>query len=145
MKGTAGTIGAKAVQAAAATLEHACADAHSADATERALQAVLAALAPVLGGLTSLADVEAPPAPGAAPGDATPAMADLQPALLRLRALLADADADAIDVLEELRRRVRGSALAVALAPVGRDLEQFQFDDALTKVERILLDPTAQP
>ena len=145
LKGTAGTIGAKAVQAAAATLEHACADAHSADATERALQAVLAALAPVLGGLTSLADVEAPPAPGAAPGDATPAMADLQPALLRLRALLADADADAIDVLEELRRRVRGSALAVALAPVGRDLEQFQFDDALTKVERILLDPTAQP
>lgn len=147
LMGTAGTIGATAVQAAAAALEHACADAHSADAIELALQAVLETLAPVLCGLTSLVDVEAhgiaPPAPGAAPGDATPSIADLQPALLRLRALLADADADATDVLDELRRQVPGTALEAALMPVARDLERFRFDDALAKVERILRDPTA--
>jgi CheY-like chemotaxis protein len=147
LKGTAGTIGATAVQAAAARLEHACAEGHAAQEIDVALQAVLDALSPVLAGLSLHigADQHDPaPAPIAAPTEAAPA-ADPRQLLHRLRTLLADDDADATDVFDQLRRQSRGSVLAAALAPIGRDLERYLFADALAKVDAILLGVATEP
>jgi two-component system sensor histidine kinase/response regulator len=131
LKGTAGNIGAKGVQAAAAELEHAyLVDANS-DQIDALLATALAELQPVIAGLQA---VGAP-----ATGTASPAAADANPqqtarvlaALDRLTALLKDSDADAADVLGELTEQLDGSALAIKLKPVATAIENFDFDAAL--------------
>ncbi len=131
LKGTAGNIGAKGVQAAAAELEHAyLVDANS-DQIDALLATALAELEPVIAGLQA---VGAP-----ATGTASPAAADANPqqtarvlaALDRLTALLKDSDADAADVLGELIEQLDGSALAIKLKPVATAIENFDFDAAL--------------
>jgi len=131
LKGTAGNIGAKGVQAAAAELEHAyLVDANS-DQIDALLATALAELQPVIAGLQA---VGAP-----ATGTASPAASDANPqqtarvlsALDRLTALLKDSDADAADVLGELIEQLDGSALVIKLKPVATAIENFDFDAAL--------------
>ncbi|HSW18720.1 MAG TPA: PAS domain S-box protein, partial [Ramlibacter sp.] len=92
LKGTAGNIGALAVQAAADRLESACMAA-DADAMAVAREQVLAALAPVIAGLETL-DSGQPAAVAVSPRTAQDDQA-VQLALARLHRLLKDSDSEA--------------------------------------------------
>ncbi len=127
LKGTAGNIGAVAVQAAAGELEAACL-AGPVEAIPVALQRVLDALQPVMAGLDTLAG-----AASAAPAGPAP---DITPALVRLQALLEDSDSEAADVLEELMPRVKGTPLEAHLVPVARAVADYDLDEALVHLKR---------
>ena len=141
LKGTAGNIGARQVQAAAAALEHACAENAPDARVAELLAATLAALDPVLQGLQVLdAPANAAPAPlqanEAASGGAS---ADTHTALLqRLQQLLTDSDSEAADVLLELQEHTRGTPLAVELRRVSAAVEAFDFDAALECLNPLL-------
>jgi CheY-like chemotaxis protein len=142
LKGTAGNVGARAVQAAAGELEHACNE-HAPPARIAALlQQVLAELAPVIDGLQQL--------PGGthgqdSAGTATAADGAPQPASLteteidsrldRLRALLEDSDSEAGDLLGDLLDKIADTPMAKVLKPVAAAINEFDFDKALEKLE----------
>ena len=136
LKGTSGSIGAVGVQAAATALETACHDGLADADIDACLQRVADALHPVLEGLQALAGE---PVAAAAPTPPALDSAELAPKLERLKALLADSDADAVHLLAELIDQSRGTALGAALKPAARDLESYLFDEALEKVKQILI------
>ncbi|MFT3848391.1 MAG: response regulator [Propionivibrio sp.] len=127
LKGTAGNIGAKALQAAAAQLELSCKDGVSAAGIDARLQATLDALAPVIAGLQKIGVGE----PAAAPAHAAIDPARVGTLLEKLRSLLAESDSEAADVLETLAPLVQGTPLAQPLGNVARAIEVFDFDAAL--------------
>jgi CheY-like chemotaxis protein len=136
LKGTAGNIGAKAVQHAAAALELACEeptpDAQKIDAL---LQHTLLALAPVLQGLRQFA---LPPSDAPeAPATPAPAAFDDAPQLDRLEGLLRDSNVEATDALDALLERARGTPLEPGLRRVAAALEVFDFDDALLALREL--------
>ncbi|HSD16663.1 MAG TPA: response regulator [Thermomonas sp.] len=136
LKGTSGSIGAVGVQAAAAALETACHDMRPDADIDACLQRVADALHPLLEGLQALVDE---PVVAEAPEPPALDSAGLAPRLERLKALLADSDADAAPLLAELIALSRGTALGAALKPAARDLESYLFDEALEKVKRIVI------
>jgi two-component system, sensor histidine kinase and response regulator len=136
LKGTSGSIGAVDVQAAATALETACHDALPDAEINACLQRVVDALHPVLEGLQALAGE---PVAAAAPTPPALDAAELTPKLERLKALLADSDADAVHLLTDLIDQLRGTALGAALKPAARDLESYLFDEALEKVKQIVI------
>ena len=140
LKGTAGNIGARAVQAAAAALEQACLQPDNAAqpaGLQPLLQAVVQALEPVLQGLQRWAQAEAapqPPGAPAAPVSSGPSPDDLE----HLARLLADSDSEASDWLDTLlttRPAPAGTALHTALQRVAQALAQFDFDAALQHLQ----------
>ena len=131
LKGTAGNIGAKGVQAAAAELEHA----YLVNATPEQIDALLATtlqeLAPVIAGLEALGA-------GANRNEQAPTQvadseqtARIQAALPRLKALLQDSDADAGDAVDALLELAKGTPLAAQLKRVAAAVAEFDFDAAL--------------
>lgn len=134
LKGTAGNIGAKGVQAAAAALEHAC-QMPGADAMQLQplLQGVLEALTPVLQGLRAFAG-EAPTAP--APASSPLPVSGVSAELDRLEVLLRDSDVEAADLLDEVMERCQGTALSAALQRVAQSVEAFDFDAALAALQQ---------
>ncbi|GAB3364178.1 MULTISPECIES: PAS domain S-box protein [Giesbergeria] len=126
LKGTAGNIGAKGVQAAAAALEQACREAAPAARIDTLLTAVLEQLTPVLADLQTLAPPTTAPTPVLAHH-----LSQLTPDLERLVQLLQDNDVDADVVLEALQRQASGTALAPVLDKVAHALAAFDFDAAL--------------
>ena len=141
LKGTAGNIGAKGVQAAAAALEHACQEGADATRLEPLLQATLVALEPVIQGLRAFsgevptANVAAAPPAGSAPPTSEqgkPAAAELD----RLEALLRDSDVEASDLLDEVMEKAQGTALGFALKRVAKAVEDFDFDAALAALQQ---------
>jgi two-component system sensor histidine kinase/response regulator len=132
LKGTAGNIGARGVQAAAGELEHACKEKAEADQIESLLQKTLAELAVVMPGLQKVGAGEtAASAASAAP--AIPA-AQLKATLDRLKGLLEESDSEAGDLLGELLDKLGASPLAQSLKPVATAIEGFDFDAALEKL-----------
>ncbi|HET7844965.1 MAG TPA: response regulator, partial [Xanthomonadales bacterium] len=127
LKATAGSVGALVVQQAAASLEAACVPGGAPDRMEADLARVVAALATVLAGLAALPDAVATAAVGG----------DVGALLAKLRELVAGCDAEAGEVLAQLRAQARGSALGAALEPVAHDLDLYLFDEALAKLERL--------
>ena len=141
LKGTAGNIGAKALYDAASALEQAC-KGHAAEAQiEVLLQAVLAQLNPVLQGLQGLTGEKRAGEEGArhaAPSvRGLPDSVDVQSALGRLAELLQHNDAEASDVLDQLESQVAGTPLAAGLAPVAQALAEFDFDNALLRLNAL--------
>jgi len=141
LKGTAGNIGAKALYDAASALEQAC-KGHAAEAQiEVLLQAVLAQLNPVLQGLQGLTGEKRAGEEGArhaAPSvRGLPDSVDVQSALGRLAELLQHNDAEASDVLDQLEIQVAGTPLAAGLAPVAQALAEFDFDNALLRLNAL--------
>ncbi len=127
LKGTAGNIGAKGVQTAAAELEQAClanADAVQVDAL---LAQTLSQLAPVITGLKAVG--EAPAAPCTA--DLSVDAGRLSGALARLTELLKDSDSDAADVVDELQELAQSTPFALTLKRVATAVANFDFDVAL--------------
>jgi two-component system, sensor histidine kinase and response regulator len=131
LRGVAGNIGAKGVQAAAAELEGACRDGAPAARTDALLERTIAALAPVLAGLASL------DAPVARSGGRSADPARIRALKDRLRALLADSDADASEIVEELVEAAKGTAFAPGVREVASAVAGYDFDSALKALERV--------
>ena len=140
LKGTAGNIGAKEVQAAAGALEHACNAGVDGASIEAALARTLALLAPVIEGLQAVGSAPAVAEPvsgdgAAAAQGAQPDAARTEAALARLIRLLRDSDSEASDALEELQALARGTPLASTLKRVAKAVADFDFDAALAALE----------
>jgi len=132
LRGTAGTIGAKAVAVAAGELEQACASGADGESVDRCLASTLAQLAPVIAGLQDLqAEVAVTPATAspvlAAPVDA----AALQQSLAKLTQLLTEGDVEAATVVDELQALAAGTAMAHPLKRVAELVADCDFDAAL--------------
>ncbi|MBF0184284.1 MAG: response regulator [Magnetococcales bacterium] len=126
LKGTAGNIGARILQEAAAALETACQGKQNEAEIVPLLQTVEATLSPLLVALHSLAATErvaaAPPSPAT------------QESLAQLKILLQENDPDALDQLERLLRQARGGSLHETLRQVAVAVEQYDFDEALRRL-----------
>jgi len=127
LKGTAGNIGAAALQAAAGELELAC-ERGEATAIERGLAGTVAALEPLLAGLAQALG-QAVSAPVAATTNAA-APAELLQRVEQVRRLLAEFEQEGIDRLEALLAEATGSALEQPLRQALAAAEAFDFDRA---------------
>jgi HPt (histidine-containing phosphotransfer) domain-containing protein len=134
LKGTAGNIGAKGVQAAAAELEHACKEGDASEQIEALFQKTLAELTPVIEGLAKVG-AGGTAAPVAAPPAITEA--DLKAAIDKLTHLLQESDSEAGDLLGELLDKLGSDPLAKKLKPVALAIEGFDFDEALEKLQAV--------
>jgi two-component system sensor histidine kinase/response regulator len=132
LKGTAGSIGASALQAAADVLETACHENAPDTTIDAALQGVEAALAPVMAGLETMRaeSANSPPEPGQ----------DLRlvlPLLDNLRSLLAESDTAAAEVAEKLTALTAGTPMAADLRKVNGLVGAFDFDAALAMLDEL--------
>ena len=131
LKGTAGTIGARALQRAAAALEKAC-QGGRAEVIATALAKTLAELDPVTAGLAALAEPAAPPtAPRAFDRAAFAAQ------LLALEGLLARNDTKAADLIDDLVAGAHSTPWAPQVAEVAGAIGNYDFDAALAVVKAI--------
>ena len=123
LKGNAGNIGAKALQALAETLEEACAT-QAPDAACRAyLHAVSAVLSPLLAALDEYARATET-------GHPAPSGKNLNALMQKLQVLLAEGDADALDVGAELAANLREPAHLAAFQSVQSALDVCDFEAA---------------
>ena len=136
LKGTAGNIGAKDLQAAAAELEHACLEGKPAEEIETLFQKALAELAVIMPGLEKVGagGTAAPAAKALAmPAD------ELKAKLDKLTLLLQESDSEAGDLLSDLLDKLEGTPLARQLKTVSAAIEGFDFDEALEKLAAVSL------
>ncbi len=133
LKGTASTIGARDVAAAAAKLEHACKEHRDTAEIEALLSETITQLQPVVAALGQLS------ADGGAAAAIAPAISDeeLRSRLAKLRGLLQDSDSEADNALSELLNKLSGSATAAALKPVADAIAAFDFDTALVELDKV--------
>jgi signal transduction histidine kinase/CheY-like chemotaxis protein len=124
MKGLAGSLGMDGVQTAAAALERA-ATAQDASTFAR-LHALDETLGPILG---HLSDLSAPPAPAAPTTAATPE--ETARRLTRLRRLLAEGDAEAVELWQLYAADFASLLPGGVPRRVTRALDSFDFDTAL--------------
>jgi CheY-like chemotaxis protein len=130
LKGTAGNIGARGVQAAAGELESACRK--GAEDFDDRVVATVAALRPVIEGLEGLE--------GQAAGARAAGRVDLErmtPLLAQLRALLADDDAEALGVIEKLLEQPASGRHRTSLEAISRRIEDFDFAQALAELAKL--------
>ncbi|MFZ4289212.1 PAS domain S-box protein [Variovorax sp. HJSM1_2] len=134
LKGTAGTIGAKAVAAAAGQLEQACAAGADDDTIKRLLASTLSELATVMAGLDALQAAEAsvPAAPTSMVAVAPVDSVVLQQSLAKLALLLTEGDMEAATVVDELQMLAAGTPLAHPLKRVAELVADCDFDAALS-------------
>jgi HPt (histidine-containing phosphotransfer) domain-containing protein len=139
LKGTAGNIGAKALQAAAGELEHACKDGKAAGEIDALFQKALAELELIMPGLESVGREPAVPVKVGA-GNTAPSMpeAEFKAALDKLKGLLEDSDSEAGDLLSDLLDKLGIAPLAAQLKPVAAAIENFDFDVALDQLNSII-------
>ncbi|MEH6635957.1 MAG: response regulator [Halioglobus sp.] len=134
LKGVAANVGAKDVREVAGLLEAACLAGQSQDEIAALLQQTCNALAIVLPALAELDDKEA-----ASEGDQPSREIDPQQfksLLGRLLELLEDCDADAAEVVEELRPMMVHSPLCHEFRRLDKLVEDYEFEDALEVVQR---------
>ncbi|MEY4592993.1 MAG: hypothetical protein RIR18_1888 [Pseudomonadota bacterium] len=134
LKGTAGNIGAKDVQAAAAALEKACLAKAEASELERLMNSAQSLLVIVLSGI---ADVIGVPEGGTTPAVANQSHIDPKK-LDELRALLEDSDSSATDLLDEISESLTGTPLASQLKKVANAMAGYDFDAALEALNEII-------
>ncbi len=135
LKGSASTIGATGVAAQAALLERACEEADYAGVATR-LPSLMTELMPLLSGLEAVL-ASSPMAVVTSRGiDAE--MLALQ--LRQLRALLAQSDAQALVLCQQIEADLAGSELPLraAFQEVSRVVNEFEFDQALQLLEPLL-------
>ena len=130
LKGTAGNIGAKGVQNAAAELEHACNTQQDRPEIDRLLAKTLAELDPVISALHGLTTDVSPDTTATASVDI-----DQSKSLLdRLDALLRDSDAEAADLIEELLPLLKGSSMSAGFKQVANAIAAYDYDAALEQL-----------
>ncbi|MBI2276982.1 MAG: response regulator [Dechloromonas sp.] len=134
LRGSAGNIGARALQAAAAELEEACRRGDSAERIGAPLARTLERLAVVIDGLQRLAAMEA--APGGSAVVLVPER--IRPLVARLATLLAESDASAAEAAAELAGELRDSPWAAQFAKVGERIAIYDFDAAAEELVGIV-------
>jgi signal transduction histidine kinase/HPt (histidine-containing phosphotransfer) domain-containing protein/HAMP domain-containing protein len=134
LKGTAGTVGARKVQAAAAELERACQSKESPEAVTARLDATVGELAVVLEGLSGLGAVKAELEGPVRSVDE----ARLQPLLQKLAVQLADMNTEAADTMAELLPLVRGTHLAGGFQNLSKAVSDYEFERAVTELQAML-------
>ncbi|MBK1648855.1 hypothetical protein CKO36_09645 [Rhabdochromatium marinum] len=136
LKGTAGNIGATALQAQAATVETLIRNEADSDQLATALRTLESALTPMIDAIAAAL----PPQEQ----DATESEVDqqrLQPWLERLARLLADDDPAAVDLWIEQSQRLR-TGLPAHGQTIGRLIEAFDFEAALAALQEARQDAT---
>ena len=127
LKGVAGTLGVEKTQEEAARLESACREATKPEAIEARLADVESALAPALAAIELWQGTQTDEQGPKGQTDA----ADVQPLLEQLQALLADNDADAIDVVDELMEVIPEGERDPRLTRLQTLVQDFDFETAL--------------
>jgi HPt (histidine-containing phosphotransfer) domain-containing protein len=136
LRGAAGTIGAKGVQAAARELENACREGAPAARIKELVSHTVAELGPVIAGLARIGEgAAAAAATGRKPASADPAR--IKALADRLRVLLADNDADASDTVQELAELAQGTALAPGVKKVASAVAEYDFESALKALDSV--------
>ena len=132
LKGSASTVGALRVQAAAAALEAALADPAGASRVADCLTAVGGAVAALRDHLASETEVEDPPPPRrvADPAAARADLTELEP-LLRRHRLVGE------PLLTRLRDHLGDHAAARELDPLMAQIRAFDFSQALETLQRL--------
>ena len=129
LKGTAGNLGARGVQAAAEALERACLEGAAAARLDDLLAKVVAELRPVLAGLAALRQADDVEPAAAAAGAVDPGR--LRAVSERLATLLLAGDTEAAAAVEELQRLAAGTPMAAGVRRVASAVEDFDYDAAL--------------
>lgn len=133
LKGVAGNIGAKEVQASALELEHAC-DPWEPKQLETPLARLESALKPVIEGLDRWSLVESPTqvAPNLNPEKLNTRLAELE-------RLLAQNDGRSLEVASALAQEMAGGAVPSAgLQQVLKAVEMYDFDEALNLLKNVV-------
>ncbi|MEG3638022.1 PAS domain S-box protein [Magnetococcus sp. PR-3] len=133
LKGVAGNLGAKEVQKAAAILEDACLQGESGTQLEAPLQQLLVVLHPVIQGLQQLQETQH--APTTTP-QVDPVV--LKPLLEKIQAQLEEDDSGVIEDLEQVEALVTGSPLYAPLVDVMEAAQNYDFDEALEHLPKLL-------
>jgi len=128
LKGTAGNIGAKGIQAAAAELERACKENQSQEIIDELLKKTLAELHPVI---EQLKQFDHGGTPEITTSDDAFNSAKVKELLEKLRKLLEDSDSEAVNALEELETLVKGTSMAENLRKVANAVAEYDFDTAV--------------
>jgi len=132
LKGTAGNIGARGVQAAAGALEKACVAGAPEGEIASLLAETLAQLRPVLAGLQNVG--EPAPAPVAAQ---TLDLAKAAPLKKKLMQCLQDSDSEASDHAEALLLLAQGTSAAPKVQSIVSALADFDFDAAMNLLQEL--------
>ncbi|HSD39137.1 MAG TPA: GAF domain-containing protein [Rhodocyclaceae bacterium] len=140
LRGAAGNIGARRVQAAAGELEDACNAQAPSDRIAELLEKTLAELAPVIDGLQGIGAVAKRPEVAEAPAAPAIVLAEHIAALKNLQGLLENSDAEAGDRLDALLASLGTSPLGRALRPVSAAIAAFDFDAALEKLKGVAIE-----
>jgi two-component system sensor histidine kinase/response regulator len=130
LKGTAGNIGARDVQAAAGKLERACRK--GAKSVDGLLAAAVAELRSVVEGLEGLAGE---PVIAEAAGEVDIERMGLL--LAQLRERLEDDDADALGVIEKVLDQPVSARHRTSLEAISNRIEDFEFAEALKELARL--------
>ena len=134
LKGVAGNIGARDVEAAAQALESACQAGEASERLDALLAETLACLEPVIAGLAVL---DRPESAESGTSTAPIERAAVEPILARLRALLLDDDTEAADAVEELAPLLAGGALGPLMNQMTQAIEDYDFEAALTVLDEL--------
>jgi two-component system sensor histidine kinase/response regulator len=128
LKGTAATIGAEDVRAAAEVLEQACQqdDGNSGALLDELSSAVLTVLEPVV---MALEKIEGATLPNKQVSVFNKVAAE--PLLKQLKELLADDDASAVDIIDELMAMAKGDPIEETLTQMSNAIEDYDYDVAL--------------
>jgi len=139
LKGTAGNIGARALQAAAGELEHACQEKAADEQIEALLQKTLDELNAIMPGLEKVGTSVASTGRAVAASTASAIPPDqLNAQLDKLKHLLQESDPEAGDLISDLLDKLGNNPLAKQLDPVAAAIEGFDFDEALEKMKGIV-------
>ncbi len=134
LKGSSGTLGARTLQAAAASLEAATVKGGKPEVLMPLLQAVQAALSQVIEGIDAMSAAQSDMNASQQPKN----LEKIQAKLAKLKSLIEDSDIDACELADELAGEASGTAYAEPIDRVVHDLMSYDFDEALKIINRLM-------
>ena len=137
LRGSAGSIGAKVLAEAAATLEQACKAGVSNEELDRLRNVLEQELKHVMNGLMGLKSEETARTATIVNELGLRNIASL---VARLRTLLIDSDTSALAIVEELDTALSGHPSSIKLRLLGQQIDRFDFDEALVTLDAIDLE-----
>jgi polar amino acid transport system substrate-binding protein len=138
LKGVAANVGATEVRVAAAQLEVACLAGQTEPDIDVLLEQACAALEIAIPALAALDVGESAGRDEATPTAADPAL--VKSLLGRLAELLEDCDADAVEIVDQLRPLVGSTPQLSSFKRIEKLVENYEFDDALELVQQWAVD-----
>jgi two-component system, sensor histidine kinase and response regulator len=137
LKGVAGNIGATGIQDSAQKLERACQENRPVEEIESLLLKVNSALLPVMAGLNAMDETD-----DDVIGSVAFDLSIVKSLVSKLKELLEEDDTDAADIVEELKKHVKGTKVESVLDQVEESISQYDFEGALSHMETVINDLT---